>query len=165
MVAVPRDAEREKFLEFSDSLLERKGFMYAQFPKAAGMKVASLTDLKGLTVGTVKGASYGADFEAAVSAGGIRLDGSADLESAFRKLAEGRVDVVLAVNLAAAEILRLPEFSGKFATIGLPYQSTPLAIGIGRSSPALDQLPRINEAIAAMKADGSLKKILAKYGL
>lgn len=162
---ISRNADRELFLVFSDPVSQKIGRFYALSSKASGASIATFADLKGKTVLQVAGNSYGADFDAAVKTHGIKVEKANDLETSFRMLAAGRADYALAVQAVATATFKQAEFANKFAAVGIPYQTTNYGFALAKASPAAALLPKVNAAIAAMRADGSLARILAKYGL
>jgi len=118
----------------------------------------TLADLAGQTLGTIAGFSY-PEVEAVLGAGFPR-DDAPNLPASLRKLTAGRVDHII-VGQATFDYLR---HRGDVRVAIHP----PLALKRRQTACALSPasrlpLPALDAALAAMKADGTVRRILDLY--
>lgn len=124
----------------------------------------SVAALKGKKIGVQRSTTQDRYATAIYTGSQIVRYGKAD--DAFLDLAAGRVDVLL-VDSVVADLGFLKRPAGKgFAFLGQPvddpkYFGTGSGIAVRKADAALAQ--KFNAAIAALRADGSYKKIEAKY--
>lgn len=151
--------EREKFLSFpSVNLGSEKNVIFAN--KSYQGSPAALSDLKGMTIGTCVGYSYGPVFDADTS---VIKDESNDTETLFRKLDGGRYQFVVAnqvVGLYTIAKLGLKNIR----TLDIDLGVAPLFIGFSRSSPKGQEfLAKLQAAMIALQKSGDLDAIRKKY--
>jgi polar amino acid transport system substrate-binding protein len=126
----------------------------------------SLTDLEGYTVGT------GASFKAAeilATDTKIKLK-TYDPDLPFNDLALGRIDAIL-IDLPIVTYYVLGVGPGgqadsRLKPIGKPFETSDYVIGFNKTDPNASVLQKeIDEAIAQIKSDGTLHKILQNWSL
>ena len=162
VTVISRNTDREGFLVFSDPLFAKQAYFYHR--KNYKFDWSSYADLKGLRIGVVRGHNLGDDFAAAVIKHGLVLDEASTVEANFRKLMANRVDVLMANHWSAVSLLAQREFRGEIIAADKPYFNKSYHVGLSqKSDAALAKLPRINEAIKAMKQDGTLDNLIQKY--
>ena len=162
ITVISRNADREGYLVFSEPLFAKQAYFYHR--KGFKFDWNSFADLKGLRIGVVRGHNLGDDFAAAVVKHGLILDEASNVESNFRKLMAGRIDVLMANHWSAVSLLAQKEFRGEIIAADKPYFNKSYHVGLSqKSDTALAKLPRINEAIRAMKQDGTLDNLIQKY--
>lgn len=139
--------------------------------KGNAWKYSGVASLANVKVGVIEGYSYVADVDEYIeknkgSANIQSVTGDTPLEQNIRKLAAGRIDVVIEsrpVFLATAGKLGM---SDTFAEAGAVGEANNLFIAC---SPKRDSSKRfaqiLSDGIPMLRANGKLKAILAKYGL
>ena len=164
ITTISRNVEREAFLDFSLPTLQKRGFIYFNKERRPGFTWNRWKDLLGLSIGIVNGHNYGDEFTAAASSFGLDVQSVSREEINFAKLDRGHIDVVLSVDVVAASILRSnPGYLGHIAAASKPYYLKDYHLGLAKASPAVEMMPRFNEAIKSMADDGSFKRLLAPY--
>lgn len=125
--------------------------------RADAPKVDQLSQLAGSTLGTVAGYHY-PEVEQALS-GRFQRDDAPDMSRNLAKLSAGRVRYALTEKLTLAYAMR--EESTRSLALALPTVSYPThcAFSTRRGLP----LARLDQAVGALLADGSVERILARY--
>lgn len=163
LAGLSKTAERAKLFSFTDAVLEDRVQVITL--KKSGLKIAQFADLKGKRVGIQRGSSYGEQFEAALPTFHEDRDNSGDAR--LNKLMVERIDaaVLSGGNPAVKYYCRLAGIDPSLLTV----QTPPLVIDmnyIGMAKNRPDQaevMAKLNAAIAAMRADGSMAKIVAAW--
>ncbi|QNM95381.1 substrate-binding periplasmic protein [Chitinimonas koreensis] len=118
-------------------------------------------DLVGRRIGVVRGVRYFDEFD-----GDARLDKqeAPDVETNFRKLAAGRLDVVpVGANVAAA-IVGDPRFAGRVRPAEWVRPNPVMRrMALGLGSPWLERRAELDAALAAMVDAGETRAILDRY--
>lgn len=153
--------ERDALLKFSDPYaVNRIVFIYkAGHP----FEFHSLDDLKGKTVGIQIGASYGKDFETSTL---FKREGTPEPLLNIKKVAAGRIDLTLDDELVTRYNIntKIPELASQLALTKGALSEEKLYVAFSRKRPDVDKLVAdFNKELAAMKADGSYQKLLAKH--
>jgi polar amino acid transport system substrate-binding protein len=138
----------------------------SRFASKTNKDTLGLKDLEGYTVGT--GASYKA-AEILASDAKIKLK-TYDPDLPFDDLALGRIDAVLIdlpiVTYYVQGIGPGSESNSKLRSIGVPFELSDYVIGYNKSDPNASTLQKeIDQAITAIKNDGTLHQILQKWDL
>lgn len=151
------NAERLEKYDFSAPIFEETIIVYSEHP----FQYTGIDSLKGHAVGVLHGWSYGDAFDGAVKAGLIKTEGAAGDAANFKKLALGRLDAVLAIREAASAVIASSELSARVKANNPPLMASKTYIAFNKSAKKQDVLTKFNEALASMRADGSLEKISA----
>jgi polar amino acid transport system substrate-binding protein len=154
--------EREEWCVYSDPIppANETGF-YKRKDKDISFK--TIEDLKPYTIGVGRGYGLPPGFEEA----SLKISRVKDDEVSLRKLHKGRVDLVLTDRILAKFIIdtKIPE-----AVTDLEWMDPPVQVEIQHlvfSKKAGDYAARLvafNRGLAEIKADGTLKAIMAKHG-
>jgi len=136
----------------------------ACFVTAPSLNVASLDDLKGLRGSVPVGTTQDVFLTPMAEKRGFSIKTFAKIEECVWDIVTGRSDFTLMDVPVAEKMLDLPAFKGKLAR-GLTFQLTgagkALAVRLGDT--ALKE--KLDGAIAAMEADGTLNALRAKWGV
>lgn len=157
-------AERQKEVDFVDYLRVGQGLLVpAGNPKA----IKTLDDLSGKTVAV----QLGTTNKDALDAANVTLTaaGKAPIEiqtfqadtDAFQQLSLGRVDAYSGDSPVCAYYAA--QSNGKFEVGGSPIGPIPIGIAVRKDS--TDLKTAVQAAIDAMYADGTIKKIVDKWGM
>jgi len=125
--------------------------------RADAPKVDQLSQLAGVTLGTVAGYRY-PEVEQAL-ADRFQRDDAPDMSRNLAKLSAGRVRYAMTEKLTLAYAMRDASGQGlvqAFSTVSYP---THCAFSTRRGLP----LARLDQAVDALLADGSIERILARY--
>lgn len=162
IVAISESEERSRIMVFSSGWTEKVGSVYA---RTGALQPEAFADLAGRRVGVVRGNAYGAAFEEEAAARAMVLDVSPDSATLFRKLAAGRIDAALSADSVAAELVKALGLSRTVRRTDLVYQRTTYRLGVSRKSPLASRMADVEASLAAMRADGTLGRLLGRYGL
>jgi len=159
-------AERQKQVDFVDYLKVGQGLLV---PKGNPKGIQTLDDLSGKSVAVQSGTT---NLDA-LNAKNVELKAAGKPEiniqefkqdtQAFQQLGQGRVDAYSTDSPVVAYYNSLPENAGKFEIGGQPI--SPAVIGIAMRKDDTDMKTAVQAAVDAMYADGSLKAILATWGM
>lgn len=145
--------ERERKYDFSEPIYSEKLMVYSS--RKNPVNFTRLDDLKGKRVGTIRGWSYGDEFDGARKANAFTVDETASDTQNFMKLDQGRVDAVVAISEAGNALL------AKYKTIAaaaVPLTQNPTYLAFAKSANQGALLRQFNEAVDAMKKSGDLHK-------
>ena len=168
-------------LEYGDIIALSSGFKvpgretYAIFPSeyltmvtnviialsASGVKIKSLEDLRGLTIGVIREYSYGHEFDS--MEGLTKVEASSNLQL-LKMLLNQRMDVILG---SRSGMKFMAERMGKLANIKFLYEvgSEPLYLFFSRAhgKKAEELSHDFGQAIRSMRKDGTFKLIVDNY--
>lgn len=153
--------EREEWFLFSDALPSSELVFFKH--KGAEISSSKYEDLKDLTIGVVRGYAPPPGFEEA----GLKTALSNNDEENLRKLAKGRVDLVLTDRIVAQHIIntKLGDVAGELEWIDPPVHEDIQYLVISKATDGSEViLSEFNAGLAEITADGTLKSIMAKHG-
>ncbi len=128
----------------------------AKYPSGLGLK--SIADLKGKTVGAVRGTGSVALLQNA----GAKLDLADDKDILMNKMVSGRYDIAVIADLTGLYSLKALNKINEYAYE--PLYNSPLDLIFSKKNPASEDLrKKYNSGLAKIKADGTFMKILAKF--
>lgn len=145
--------ERKQSYDFSDAYAYDR---IAVIVNSDNNDITSLEDLNGKTTANTSSSTY-----AAIAAKyGANVNGVDDLNETFMLLSTGRIDATLNAEMTFNDYMNAnPDAKFKIACF---YDESPeVAIAMKKGSSAL--VTKVNEAIAAAKADGTLSALSNKY--
>jgi polar amino acid transport system substrate-binding protein len=123
-----------------------------------------LEDLKGLKIGTVKGYVNTKEFDAADY---LNKDAVKDDLTNFKKLAAGRLDLVVADKFVGLNLIKkhMPDKAGQIEFMAKFLEEKDLFVCISNKVANADaKVQAFNAGLKQMKADGTIDKILTEYG-
>lgn len=156
-------AERAIKLQFSKPILSSRTIIISRKDKP--VEYRSLEDLKGPVVGVSPGWAYPKAFN---EAEGINKSDATDLEANIRRLLRGRIDMVIAEELAARFTAhhKFPDQEGDLHYSTNSLEDKFLHVGFSRKRADYQDIANaFNQALEQMKADGTYHAILLKHGV
>lgn len=124
------------------------------------VRLEGYADLAPLKISVTRGLAMDARFDADAT---LRKEVDKDYLTGLRKIAHGRTDAVAGALPTIRHIARqagLDTHLGEALLLG----HVPLALQCSRRSPQRDAQERLDAGLRAMRADGSLARILARHG-
>ena len=143
---------------FSDNLMSVNEYIYFRHDNFIDVK--SSADLAGKTVSILNGYAY-PSFDAAFDSGLVKKVEVYREQSLLEILVRKRVDAIFMDSVAFDYNTGRFGYDQALFKRGIQLSDAPLGIKVRRDK--ADILPRFNNAIAAMKADGTIGKIVKKY--
>jgi polar amino acid transport system substrate-binding protein len=167
--SVNRTPEREAYARFSAPYYQQTVALFVKADSLGRYRLKSLADAKAekFRIGVVGGYYYGEEFEALRRKPGFdaMVEEASDHAANLRKLMEGRIQGVLSDG---AEVIQDEARKAGYGGLVAPYPISLPKPGVhlmfSRKSVSADTVARIDEALAAMRDDGSLLAIMNRYG-
>ncbi|WP_319583325.1 transporter substrate-binding domain-containing protein [uncultured Pseudodesulfovibrio sp.] len=161
-----KNMERMSLFDFSE-------VMYVDEMRIVVLKGREFTyrepeDLKGMTLGITRGASYGDEFDRAKGRIFIPSEDSGPI-SRLRMLLAGRIDAALigpgeaSVRFTISQDTMLMENSDQFVILDTPFVQDDNFIGFPKNSKRRKLLDQIDHALLDMQGDGTIQRIEARY--
>lgn len=124
-----------------------------------GVALAGYDDLRNLRISVVRGLAIDPRFDADET---LRKDFDRDYTMGLQKIAHGRLDAIAG---ALPTILYQAEIGGTAGSLGdsLAFTTIPLTLQCSKRSPKLGLLAGLNDAVAALRGDGTLARLLAQH--
>lgn len=125
-------------------------------------------DLKGMTLGVTRGASYGDDYDRAKGRVFIPSEDSGPI-SRLRMLLAGRIDAALigpgeaSVRFTITQDRMLMDNRDQFVILETPFVQDDNYIGFAKSLERRDVLDKIDRALLEMRRDGTFRRIEDRY--
>jgi polar amino acid transport system substrate-binding protein len=151
-----KNAERLAVFDYSTPIFEERLLLYVQRERAFAFR--GVEDLHGKRIGVIRGWSYTEAFDQAARTGQIDAqEGSSD-EANLRKLASGRLDAVIAIELAGQRLLSHPGLE-QLEALPQPLSINPTFLVFAKQAGQLELLQRFDQALQEMRQDGSLQRL------
>lgn len=160
---ISRNAEREKFISFSEPIFQKRGLIFFNKKKHPNFSWQSYSDLKGLLIGTVLGHNYGDEFLSGVKKLGLLTKEYRRENKAFKLLNAGRLDITLSIEMVGQRMIAQHEYGETIEAAERPYYLKNYHIGISQHSPLHGRLDDINRAIMELKSNGTLDDIVHRH--
>ncbi len=163
-----RRPEREAYAWFSEPVLQARKRLFVRRADLPGFKARSLREWLqgGVTLGVLPGVVYGPEFSTLQQDPALqaRIHTVVNRRSLWLMLERGRIDGMLVDELTATYEMRRLALEHKLAAAPLVVESEPSHTAFSKRSTPPEFVARYNEALAAMGREGSLARILARYG-
>ena len=164
VTVITKSPERLKFLEYTDVIISKdRGLIYYSTVWRDPFEWESFEDFRGLRIGFTAGHNYPEEIRQAADLYDFKFIEVPRVVQNFDMLLAGRVDIVMAAESTAKDILRDPKYQGKIIPASKPTNEINFHIAFSKKSPAKVLIPQVNAVIQKMKADGSLEAIIDKY--
>ncbi|MHA6493459.1 substrate-binding periplasmic protein [Pseudomonas borbori] len=152
-----KNAQRLEIFDYSRPLFDEKLLVYVPDDKVFVFN--DIADLYGKKVGVIRGWSYTEALDQAISDGRIEaLENSSD-EANFKMLASGRLDAVIAIELAGQKLIKQLRLNDTVA-LSRPLSINPTYLVFAKKAKQQALLRQFDETLKAMEADGSLDALV-----
>lgn len=158
-----RNPERERFLDYSREVLFAQQVYFYRRKGSPVTFDGRLESVAGLTIGVLSTISYGHAFDQARHR--LDIDKANRLDHSFRKLIDGRIDLVPSDRLVAAYTLDAMGLAGAVERLAPPIEAVPSFIAFTRQRDLRPLRQRFDRELAAMKAGGRYADILRRHGV
>lgn len=159
-----RTAERAAYsISTSESVMELRNviFTYKNHPRLEFIRqISSLQEIKGLTVGTYLGDGWA---KAHLSAIGVQIDYSADMQNVLRMLVAKRTDIIVQSDIDTLGQIKTLGLTDTIIMMPNALSTTPYYLMLGKHSKHLGRIPEIDKTLKQMKTDGSLQNIIENF--
>ncbi|MBM4251113.1 MAG: transporter substrate-binding domain-containing protein [Deltaproteobacteria bacterium] len=152
--------ERATKLDYSAPIYVEKLLVYVR-PEHKFV-FSKIEDLKGKKLAVTIGTVYGIEFDEAKAKGSLITEENLGDTQNFEKLAQGRVDAVIASEIAGSTLLRQTKLTDKIVALSHPVSVLTVHVAFAKGK-HLELIGQINKQLAALRADGSLEKLSKKY--
>ncbi|GAK59144.1 amino acid ABC transporter substrate-binding protein, PAAT family [Candidatus Vecturithrix granuli] len=134
-------------------------FVRTDHPKLEQISmIKTLADLKEYTLGHFLGAGW-----AQQNLEGMDVKWASDLEAVLYNLAKGRFDLHPGASQVVRFTIKQLGLKQQIAEIPTVLDSQPFSLCIGKLSPFVNILPKFDQTLQEMKADGTLQQIYEQY--
>lgn len=152
-----KTAPRLEVFDYSQPIFEEKLLVYVR--KGAALKFEQVGDLHGKRVGVIRGWSYTEEFDQALKSGRILATESSSDEANFRMLASGRLDAVIAIELAGQRLIQQLELS-RMQALEPPLSINPTYLVFAKKAQQQALLQRFDQSLQEMREDGSFDRLV-----
>jgi len=159
VVGIGKTNERSLKLDFSKSIYDSTVVAFVRSDKV--FDFSSIEDLKGKTVATKLGWSYGTSFDQARKQNLLHAEDGKP-ENNFRSMLLGRIDVFIDNRLSGIETMKKLKAENLTAILSHPIMVFSHHLGFKKNTHT-DLIKRFNKHLDDFKSDGTYKKILSRY--
>lgn len=152
-----KTAPRLEVFDYSQPLFEEKLLIYVR--KGAALKFDQVSDLYGKRVGVIRGWSYTEALDEAIKTRRIDASQNSSDEANFRMLASGRLDAVIAIELAGQRLIQQLQLS-RMQALEPPLSINPTYLVFAKKAQQQALLQRFDQSLEEMREDGSLDKVV-----
>ncbi|WP_428240005.1 substrate-binding periplasmic protein [Gynuella sp.] len=152
-----KNSERLKKYDYSEQIYVDRLLVY--YNKSKIVSFNSVDDLKGMEVGVLRGWSYGDAFDTALKSGDIKVSEVTSDKQNFKKLNAGRLDAVIAIEVAGSILMR--EYPN-IAVSATPIAENPTYLAFSKKANMTALLDKFNKAITSLRESGEFDKIVQK---
>jgi polar amino acid transport system substrate-binding protein len=156
-----KNEKRLEIYDYSDRIYTESLMLYVK--KGSGLQFKTLADLKGKTIGVIMGWSYGDAFDQARAAGLFHADEVTTDTANLEKLAQGRLDCVVAIDLAADHILQEMKLQDQIEKLPVPIAVNDTYLVFAKSLNQKDLLAKFNQMLNVMRQDGTYDALIHRF--
>lgn len=164
-----RRPEREHYAWYAQPVLNSRNRLYVRKDALPGFKARSLREWfeQGHKIGIQAGVHYGPELSEVATEPRFQaqLQHASKRAALWRMLERGRIDGLIVDEGSAANEIRLLRLEAVADAAPLTITREPSHTIFSKRSTELEFVERYNAALGEMAKDGSLKEILARYGL
>lgn len=152
-----KTAARLEIFDYSQPIFEEKLIIYAR--KGAALHFDEISDLYGKRVGVIRGWSYTEALDEAIKNRRIEVTENSSDEANFKMLASGRLDMVIAIELAGQRIIQQLQL-GNMQALEPPLSINSTYLVFAKKAEQQALLQRFDQSLQEMREDGSLDKLV-----
>ena len=119
--------------------------------------------MQGKIIGLIHGWSYGEAFDIARKKYHFTVEEVETDVQNFKKLASGKIDCMIANQVAAARIIQKENWSHQFEQLNKLVAVNEAYIAFAKRLEKKNVLDRFNQALAEMKKDGSYENLIQGF--
>ena len=159
---IQRSPEREKFMIFTNVILEDRVFLWHLKTRKDNLCAwKTIDDLKPYTIGIVSGYTYRDKMDNAIEKGVIKTEKVNSAEHNLKKLLCKRFDGFLeSESVVMSFFQKYPEYTKHITHAPQIVSKDVFRIGISKKSPFAQMVPEINRVIREIKEDGTIERIM-----
>ncbi|PWC33119.1 transporter substrate-binding domain-containing protein [Azospirillum sp. TSO35-2] len=162
-----RTPDREREVLFSDPVIEVRQFVYLSNRSAMafrGWGDGGLDDFRGRAVCAPVGYALPPILDQMVRRGDLQRQTPSDLGACVRMVATGRADALVIDEYSGGEAVARSGLADDIRVAERPFDVVTLHLVVGRDTPgAAETIAAFNGGLAALKADGIDRQLLARY--
>lgn len=158
-----KNAKRLEIYDYSDKIYTESLMVYVK--KGGGLQFNTIGDLKGKEIGVIMGWSYGDDFDKAKDAGLFHAQEVTTDSANLEKLIQGKVDYVIAIDIAADQIIRNMKAQNQIEKLPTPLAVNDTFLVFAKSANQKALLDKFNQTLNAMKQDGTYNALVTEFQL
>ncbi|MDX1367080.1 transporter substrate-binding domain-containing protein [Pseudomonas sp.] len=152
-----KTSRRMALYDYSQPIFEEKLIVFVHRDKA--FRFTQVDDLYGKRIGVIRGWSYTEALDEAIRDGSIQVTESSSDKANFKMLASGRLDAVIAIELAGQRIIQQLQMHQVLA-LAPPLSINPTYLVFAKQARQQALLQRFDQILLEMRADGSLDKLV-----
>ena len=156
-----KNTARLKIYDYSEPLFEERLAVYVK--KGRTFHFSRLADLQGKIIGLNSDWSYGDKFDSARKKYHFTAEEAASNLENFRKLVAGKIDCLVADQVAASRIIRQENLSDKVQKLDKPAAVNDVYLAFAKRLGEKNLLERFNRTLEAMKKDGSYRRLFRDF--
>jgi polar amino acid transport system substrate-binding protein len=161
IAGIYKNKERIAKYEYSDEIFQEKLILFVL--KGHEFPYKKIDDLAGKKIGVIRGWSYGDDFDTARKKEAFKVEEVAGDDQNFKKLLNGRIDCLVAIEETGRSFLAQAPFKGKIAELSTPVAVNPTYLIFQKKAKAAELLPTFNTTLSKMKKDGEYTKLVQNF--
>lgn len=153
--------KRLEIFDFSDPVYPENMYIYTLNDKK--FKFDSFKDLKGKTIGIVKGYSYGDKFNSAVENKEIKTNSAKNDDVNFKRLLRGKIDCLVTSELLASIYIKKNNLNGKIKKIKKAVESGEVYFVFNKNMKKQKILKKFNTALSKLKENGQFQETIENF--
>ncbi|WP_043307132.1 ABC transporter substrate-binding protein [Pseudomonas sp. ML96] len=157
IAGIYKNPERLQRFDYSAPIFEERLLLYVQ--REHPLHFERTQDLYGKRIGVIRGWSYTEEFDQAVRSGQIKAEEGSSDDANLRKLASGRLDAVIAIELAGQRLLGQPGME-QLQALPRPLSINPTFLVFAKQAAQHELLQRFDQTLRDMRQDGSLQRLI-----
>jgi polar amino acid transport system substrate-binding protein len=153
--------DRKQFLVYTDMFTQSRELFFYNREQTPDFDWTDYADLNGLSIGLVSGYTYGQEFLEAARRLNMDIEYSPTDQTAYAKLARGRIDLVLDDERSGKlQIKNHPALSGVILAHQKPVTVYDYHMAFSRKSRARTLVDEVNRVLDRMRRDNTLERLL-----
>lgn len=156
-----KNEKRLEIYDYSDPIYTENLMLYAK--KGSNFEFKTIDDLKGKQVGVIMGWSYGDAFDKAREAGLFQVQEVTTDSANLEKLLQGKLDCVVAIDLAADPIIQKMKYQDQIEKLPTPIAVNDTFLVFAKNIQQKDLLDKFNQTLSAMKQDGTYDALINEF--